>query len=112
MAKGYMRDIDSARLVHVFHSLCAALQTQVWFEFVPSGANLADQPSRDDFALLAELGSTSFATVWPDVGAGWHDAFEHIFDKFAPRPSKAEKRARRAVDDAIEGERAKRARFA
>ena len=63
-------------------------------------------------SMLAELGSTSFPTVWPDVGAGWHDAFEHIFDKFAPRPSKAEKRARRAVDDAIEGERAKRARFA
>ena len=39
MAKGYTRVVDAARMVHFFHSLCAAINAQVWFEFVPSGAN-------------------------------------------------------------------------
>ena len=110
MAKGYMRDVDSARLVHAFHCLCAALRSQFWFEFVPSAANLADQPSRGELKMLMEMGSTEFDVRWPDVGAAWGDVFKSLFDEFAPKPSKAEKRAWRAVQGAIELERAKRAR--
>ena len=110
MAKGYTRVVDAARMVHVFHSLCAAINAQVWFEFVPSGANLADQPSRDELDLLDELGSTAFEARWPDMDASWEAAFTQIFNEFGMKPSKAEKRARREVADAISADRAKRAR--
>jgi len=111
LSKGYMRDVDSARMVHVFHSLAAALSSQFWFEFVPSGANLAAQPSRGEFSLLRELGSTEFAVRWPDLDSAWAQVYDDIFDEFAPPPSKAEKRARGVVASAIADERArKRAR--
>ena len=71
---------------------------------------MADLPSRDKFELLDELGSTSFPVRWPDMEAGWSDVFTRIFDEFAPRPTKAEKRARREVDAAVADARAKRAR--
>ena len=80
---------------HVFHSLCAAVNAQVWFEFVPSGANLADQPSRDELELLSELGSAAFRARWPDMDASWEKAFIQIFNEFGAKPTKAEKRARR-----------------
>ena len=110
MAKGYTRVVDAARMVHVFHSLCAAINAQVWFEFVPSGANLADQPSRGELELLSELGSTAFEARWPDMDASWASAFTRIFDEFGVKPNKAEKRARREVAEAISSDRAKRAR--
>ena len=37
----------SARLVHAFHAGQACAQTAVWFEYVPTKANPADEPSRD-----------------------------------------------------------------
>ena len=110
MAKGYTKVVDAARMVHVFHSLCAAIDAQVWFEFVPSGANLADQPSRDELELLHELGSTPFKARWPEMDASWEKAFTQIFREFGTKPSQAEKRARRAVADAVSADRAKRAR--
>ena len=111
LAKGYMRDVDSARMVHSFHCVCAALNTQVWIEYIPSAANISDLPSRNEFALLHELGSTSFEVRWPEIGSGWSGVFERIFDEFANKPTKSEKRARTSVRKAIEIEReAKRAR--
>lgn len=110
MAKGYTKVVDAARMVHVFHSLCAAVNAQVWFEFVPSGANLADQPSRGELELLSELGSTAFMARWPDMDASWEKAFVQIFNEFGAKPTKAEKRARRTVEDAVSADRAKRAR--
>ena len=56
-AKGCSRDVPTARLVHTFHAMSAALGAQVWFSYVPSKANLADLPSRGEFDLLRELGS-------------------------------------------------------
>ena len=46
MCKGYSGVPDSARLVHAFHALCLGLQVRVWFEYVPTGANPGDEPSR------------------------------------------------------------------
>ena len=46
LAKGYSGVPDSAHLVHVFHAWAAAAGTAVWFEYVPSAANPADEPSR------------------------------------------------------------------
>jgi len=41
LASGYARQHDNARLVHMFHCMCAAIGAQVWLEYVPTGANLA-----------------------------------------------------------------------
>ena len=74
--------------------MCEAAGTQVWFEYVPSGANIADLPSRDDFELLAELGSVPFDIKWPPVGLSWYDTFVDAWERAAPRrPSRAAKRA-------------------
>ena len=90
--------------------MCAALQTQVWFEFVPSGANLADEPSRDEFGLLHEMGSTWFDVVWPDMESSWAGVFESILDEFGKKPTSGEKRVRAEVGAEIARERAKLAR--
>ena len=74
--------------------MCAAAGTQVWFEYVPSGANIADLPSRDDFELLAELGSVPFdikiqvATSWTTLVL--YDTLVDAWERAAPRrPSSA-----------------------
>ena len=52
LAKGYSRDVDSARLISVFHTMNAAVRANVWFEYVPSAATgvattLRDRPPQD-----------------------------------------------------------------
>ena len=47
LTKGYSGLPDSARLVHVYHAWAAVTRAHVWFEYVPSDANVADLPSRD-----------------------------------------------------------------
>ena len=101
LAGGSSRQVDCSRLVHVYQCLIAALQAQVWFEYCPSGANIADLPSRDDFRLLLELESVPFDVRWPDMASEWGGVFDRIFDEFAPPPSKAEKRARAQVNEAV-----------
>ena len=98
LGKGDCKDADCARLIHIFHTLCLALDISVWFEYVASGANLADLPSRGDRELLIELGSTPFSHVeWPDLSS----SFESIWERFSPRPSTGDKRRRAAIDRAI-----------
>jgi hypothetical protein len=111
MHKGYSRDLDnSARQVHIKDSVCAAAGTQVWFEYVPSGANIADLPSRDDFELLAELGSVPFDIQWPPVGLSWYDTFVDAWERAAPRrPSRAAKRASAELSAAFAKARGTRA---
>ena len=43
---GYSSRPDCARLVNSFHLLQAIMRSNVWFEWVPSAANIADLPSR------------------------------------------------------------------
>lgn len=45
--KGYSRASDSVNLVHAFHAWNAVAQANVWFGWVKSAANPADEPSRD-----------------------------------------------------------------
>ena len=54
LGKGYSPDMDSARLVSVFHTMNAALRSNVWFEYVPSRPTISDLrvPSRNEFELL------------------------------------------------------------
>ena len=59
LVRGYSSKPDSATLVNAFHALNVGLRSNVWFEYVPSKANISDLPSRDDFdALIRELGRT------------------------------------------------------
>jgi hypothetical protein len=92
LQKGYSGDLDSARLIHVFHAAVAAMGVNPWLEFVPSGANIADLPSRGEFSLLQELGSEKFDVKWPLVGAEWLAAFEEVYLSLALPPSRAMKR--------------------
>ena len=47
-----MADISNA-----YHLLAAGLRTAAYFDYVPSAANIADLPSRGDFALPRALGA-------------------------------------------------------
>ena len=103
LGKGDCHDVDSARMVHVFHTLCAALGISVWLEYVPSGANISDLPSRDEFALLESMGSASFSAdlVWPDLQSSLAAVFGDLWAKHAPSPSRATKRQAEAIDSAL-----------
>jgi hypothetical protein len=82
LTKGYSRVPDSARLVHSFHAWCAAARAHVWFEYVPSAANVADRPSRElalaarAYACVPGAVSRPRAVRFPSLGAisdprGW-----------------------------------------
>ena len=60
---------DSAQIIHAFHSLNLGLKCKVWFEYVNTKANIADEPSRKEFALLRELGSKEVKLVHPELAA-------------------------------------------
>ena len=48
LTKGYSGVPDSARrLVHMFHAWNVGAKAAVWFEYVPSKPNPADEPSRE-----------------------------------------------------------------
>ena len=51
---GYASKPDCGRLVNALHLALAFQRTRVWFEWVPSKANVADYPSRDDDRALVE----------------------------------------------------------
>ena len=92
IAKGYSKDVDSARLINVFHTIAAAIMVNAWFEYVPSAANIADLPSRMDMELLTQLGSVPFKIVWPDPSE-WHGGLEDLFERIS-RPRASRKRMR------------------
>ena len=48
MMRGYSRSPDYARLVHAFHAFNVGLGARVYFEYVRSKGNVADEPSRID----------------------------------------------------------------
>ena len=97
LAKGISRDIDSARLISVFQTVSAAVGVNVWFEFVASGANFADLPSRASFEML--LGepycAKRFDVDWPAVGRWQADAFQHIFFDVAGKASSLRRRGKK-----------------
>jgi hypothetical protein len=97
----YSGDNDSARMIHVFHTTASAVGANVWLEYVQSGANIADLPSRGEFALLHSLGSIRFEIVLPQIGGEWTEVFSSIFRDFAPRPSAGVKRARAQISEEV-----------
>ena len=54
-----------AHMINAFHLQIAALDANVYYEFVPSKCNVADLPSRDDFELLEEQGGRRTAMNFP-----------------------------------------------
>ena len=63
-SKGYSRQADSARIVHILHTTLASLGARVWFEYVRTKANVADEPSRVDLGqLVYDIGAEFAAEV-------------------------------------------------
>ena len=56
---------DSARIISVLSLQFAALGISPWIEFVNSAANLADLPSRNEFAQLRRLDGIPFHFISP-----------------------------------------------
>jgi hypothetical protein len=114
LIKGYARAVDSVRIVHAFAAFNLGLGVSTWFEWVPSKANIADLPSRGDFALLSELGSTSLPLILPDVAAwddhagAWMDRAEAGASLMGEPP--AERSARHAVGRVLVAHLRQRAR--
>lgn len=70
LVHGYARRLDMAKMVNAFHLQLVGLQTEVYLEFVPSLANIADLPSRDEYELLDRLGGERVPIAIP-TAADW-----------------------------------------
>lgn len=70
MVHGYARKLDLARMVNAYHLQLAGLKTDAYLEFVPSLANLADLPSRDEYEVLKRLGGRAVPIRVPPA-ADW-----------------------------------------
>ena len=86
LTKGYSSVPDSVRLIHAFHACTVSLNVALWFEYVPTDANVSDAPSREDlrgrfydfgFDGAPGLGSSDAGLVlpaercWDDEAATW-----------------------------------------
>ena len=82
-------------MISVFHTMNAALRSNVWFEYVPSKANISDLPSRNDFDLLnsPEYKAEVFELVWPPLSA-WAGEYRVLFELYSGmRKKRSRKRA-------------------
>ena len=91
LVHGYSGKADLAKMVNVFYLQVAGLRTSVYFDYVPSKANIADLPSRDAFdelehelrglhvarALPGGLSVPSFLQ-WRAPLASWVTRFLHL----------------------------------
>ena len=50
LVNGYSSAVDSAQIVYSIHATLAGLAADVWFEYVRTDANVADEPSRVDLS--------------------------------------------------------------
>jgi hypothetical protein len=102
LGKGDCRNPDCARMIHLFHVVCEALQINVWFEYVTSGANIADLPSRGEFTLLRAMGSAPFSPTWPDLQGSLRSIFERYWVSLSGSLSRAVSRHMVEIDDEID----------
>ena len=87
IAKGYSSKPDSAKIIHAFHALNSRVAANIEFRWVASEANIADLPSRGDFALLSQWGAARHQLVVPSVDV-WHSA-DDAMRQASMRPEKA-----------------------
>jgi len=75
LIKGYSAAGDAARLIHVLAAQRLELEVDIWFQWVPSKANIADLPSRSEFAMLHRMGSTLVSMTLPEGSALYRRPF-------------------------------------
>ena len=80
LVHGYASKPDMSRIVNAFHIAQFLLQARVWFEWIPSDANLADLPSRVEYDeyFRAVPGSIWVPTVLPSL-ADWLAPLPSLF---------------------------------
>jgi hypothetical protein len=100
LVHGYSGKADSALLVNAFNLFNAGLKARIHYEYVESKANVADLPSRREFAyLLQTLGSSPVHMVIPDAGT-WSGPLRRFLSMslpdgaHAPRVLTSRKRSR------------------
>ena len=80
------------------------LGSRVWFSWVPSKANIADLPSRNEFSLLQELGSDFFDPRLPAAGASWRDVLLEAKRAAKAQWSRSDREWHKRALDAIDEE--------
>jgi hypothetical protein len=85
LVHGYARKLDLARMINAFHLQIAALDANVYYEFVPSKCNVADLPSRDEYELLDEHGGKRTPMLFPPA-SDWTGPLDLWFKRFSANP--------------------------
>jgi hypothetical protein len=67
LVHGISASQHSSEMVRFCRLTCARLGIGAWFERVPSPSNIADAPSRGDYALLREMGAVAVETRLGDL---------------------------------------------
>ena len=80
---GYARATDLARLSNMFWLLVAGMRVRPWLEYVPSLANIADLPSRDEYELLDRLGAHRVPDPTLPTAVDWQAPLEHWLERGA-----------------------------
>ena len=70
LAKGYSGSADTALIINYFDLRMADLRMRVWWEWIPSGQNIADLPSR---WVLSQLPFSPVVEVIPGVSSTFMD---------------------------------------
>jgi hypothetical protein len=65
LVSAYSSSADSCAIIHAYYVLAVTLRPAAWFSFVYSEDNIADLPSRGEFALLLSLGAIRRDCVLP-----------------------------------------------
>ena len=101
LGKGYSPDMDSARMISVFHTMNAAPRAGRCARTCGSSTcrarppNISDLPSRNDFDLLnsPEYKAEVFELVWPPLSA-WAGEYRVLFELYSGmRKKRSRKRA-------------------
>ena len=81
LVHGYASKPDMCRIVSVFHIAQFCLRARVWFEWVPSAANLADLPSRLEYDRFLRIvpGSIWVPTILPSL-VEWSSSLPSLFE--------------------------------
>lgn len=80
LVNGYASRPDLARMVNAFYVVQLALRCLVWFEWVPSKANIADLPSRLEYG---EFFAALPLSVWVESVVPGFDSWLAPFEAFA-----------------------------
>ena len=67
---GFSPAPDIARMQYMYQLRLAELRTRTWVEYVPSRANIADDPTRDRFDRLEQLSAERIEFEFPPLD-GW-----------------------------------------